>query len=110
MDPNDIKNAHLLFFVYNFIVNKTMESHWTFRNPEKGEPYWINHYYKRISGEYPFVKELTLALKMHKDNIQFKARNSELKNLGTLKRIFGSKTEKEAISQLCEIRRDFAQL
>lgn len=53
-----MENAHLLFFVYNFIHKKSVETNWNFRNPSEDDYYWINHKFKRISGEYPFLEEL----------------------------------------------------
>lgn len=90
-------------------MKKRVESNWKFRNPEKGESYWINHQLKRISGLYPFIDELAKELKMHNTDILIKDGNSRRKKLGVLKTVLKVKSEKEALKRLCEIRKNYTQ-
>ena len=110
IDYNDKTQTHLLFFVFNYIVKKSRESNWAFRNPQVGECYWINHKLKRISATYPFLEELTAELKVHKEKIEFKAQSGKrLKNLSTFQQLTGSKSLQETISKVADCRDKLAE-
>ena len=112
LDPNKIENAHLLFFVYNFVHKKSVESNWTFRNPNsaKSDPYWINHKLKRISSLYPFLVDLVEELEEHSHKIKFKSLNTKIKGAHVFKNILGLKSEKEAMDAVNKMRAEYVKL
>lgn len=90
-------------------MKKRGVSPWTFRNPEKGEPYWINHDLKRISGIYPFLDELGEEINDHNVKIMFRTQNCRKKGLNIFKSIMKTKSEKSALKKLMKYRADYTQ-
>ena len=109
IDTDKIENAHLLFFIYNFVHKKTVVSHWSFRNPAADECYWINHEFKRISGEYPFLDELKIELDEHQSKLQFKVLYNKMKKLAPFKKILGTKTDQQTVQEIVKFRSQFTQ-
>lgn len=97
VDPEDVSNAHLLFFVHNFIHKQSAVSNWTFRSPQEGESYWINHEYKRISGQYPFLDDLKDELETHIQKLEFKTLGNRLKKLAPFRKILKTSSDQDTI-------------
>lgn len=109
LEYNSLENAHLLFFIFNFALKKSRETHWSFRFPNKGEYYWINHNLKRITAVYPFIEELHDELEEHREKIEFRSFNNKFKNLENYRKITNSKNNKEAIEKVAQFRQGFVQ-
>jgi len=114
VDPNSMEDCHLLFFISNFIVEKLRYSNWSFRFPRDSDCYWINHTYKKISSIYPFLEELKVALKEHRDRIEFRSSRATnpaaFKNLSRLKRALNIRSTEELISTIQQTRTDLVSL
>lgn len=64
---------------------------------------------KRISAIYPFLEELHKALEDHREKIEFRSLNNRFKNLENYRKITDSKTDRETVKKINDIRSKFVE-
>lgn len=76
-----------MYYVFDFLQKKNATSDWQFRSPNAESTYWINHRQKKVTSEYPHLKELKEKVYKHKRMVELRAANSKLKDLTTYKEV-----------------------
>lgn len=109
IDYKDLKQVHLLYFVFEFIQKKNVVNEWQFRSPNQDSNYWINHKEKRVTSEYPYLAELQKKLQEHIAVVEQKVKNSRAKDLGLFKDILDKPSDDALTGFVTKIRAELTK-